>query len=250
MARNVISCANAARLKTAKNGGSPKAGTVLANYSDTRSCDLAQPSDGQRGAWGGARNRANRASNCLTDKQVAALMEAARYAIDVGRVFQRHWIVHYGKAGIQPSDGARFVGKLLDLVSKQARREGGALTALWVRERASEKGEHVHILMHLPAAMRLHGRTRRWIEAGGGQWQLGVSRIRIIGGRLNKFEQNRSKHHAKNAANVTRYLLKAASKSTGQRLELTRAGCCGRITGKRCGWTQNIGAAARGRGNS
>ena len=175
-----------------------------------------------------------------------ALLAASAFALATGRTFQRHWIIHYGKAGIDARDGARFVSHVLALASKQARREGGELTALWVRERASEKGEHAHILLHLPAAMRLHGRTRRWIETTGGQWQPGVSRIRIIGGRLSKVGRNRNARLAVNAANVTRYLLKAANAETGARLDLTRAGCGGEIIGKRCGWTQNIGKAARG----
>ncbi len=188
-------------------------------------------------------------------------MDAAAFAFATGRVFQRHWIVHYGKAGVQPHDGARFVSKLLNLVSKQARREGGEMTALWVRERASDKGEHVHILLHLPADMRLHGRTRRWIEAAlrhvggefmdqyartrprarGSGWVKGVSMVRIVAGRLNKIEGKYSDARQRlNAENVVRYLLKSASAEKGVSLELTRAARGGRIIGKRCGWTQNI----------
>ena len=142
----------------------------------------------KREAWGGARNRADRTSDRLSDKHVAKLIEAAEFAFATGRVFQRHWIVHYGKAGIAPADGARFVGKLLDLAGKQARRAGEELTALWVRECASDKGEHVHILLHLPVGLWLRNRTQRWIEAAGGTYRPGVSRTCIIGGRLPKRE--------------------------------------------------------------
>jgi hypothetical protein len=48
-----------------------------------------------------------------------------------------------------------------------------------------------------------------------------------------------------NASNVVRYLLNAAEGDVGRELGLTRAGQGGRIIGKRCGWTQNIGRAAR-----
>ena len=225
--------------QTAENGLMRRSGTALANYSYTTSCERVC-------GWGGARNRADRISEGLTDGQVASILNAAAYAFATGRTFQRHWIIHYGKAGIDEKDGAQFVSRVLALASKQARREGGALTALWVRERASDKGEHVHILLHLPAAMRLHGRTRRWIETAGGTWQRGISRVRIIGGRLSKIEANNDTRHAANAANVTRYLLKGASAETGAKLDLKRAGRGGRIVGKRCGWTQNIGAKSRG----
>lgn len=231
--------ASQADKETARNRDARRSGMAFANYSYTPSCE-------RHGGWGGARNRADRSSDGLTDTQVDSLLAASAFAIATGRTFQRHWIIHYGKAGIDARDGARFVSHVLALASKQARREGGELTALWVRERASEKGEHAHILLHLPAAMRLHGRTRRWIETAGGKWQPGVSRIRIIGGRLSKLERDRNARLATNAANVTRYLLKAADVETGARLNLTQAGRGGEIIGKRCGWTQNIGKAARG----
>lgn len=231
--------ADRADKQTAGNRHACRSGAALANYSSSPSCERLC-------GWGGARNRSDRTSDGLTDSQVAAIIEAAAFALATGRTFQRHWTIHYGKAGIGPRDGARFVSHVLALASKQARREGGELTALWVRERASDKGEHVHILLHLPAAMRLHGRTRRWIEAAGGRWQPGVGCVRIIGGRLSKIEADRDTHRTANAANVARYLLKAASPETGERLALTRAGCGGRIVGKRCGWTQNIGSKARG----
>ena len=231
--------------ETAEISGSAKTGTACAIYTNVPSCEHSQPRDEAKGSWGGLRNSALRTSEVLNDRQVEALLEAARYAIAAGRVFQRHWTIHYGKAGIAPQDGARFVSKLLDQVSKQAKREGGEMTALWVRERASGKGEHLHVLLHLPAAMRLQGRTRRWIVAAGGNWQPGISKVRIIGGRLSKGSGSCEAVVRENAANVVRYLLKAADSETGERLSLPKSGKGGTIIGKRCGWTQNIGRRAR-----
>lgn len=241
MAKNASQRARASRLITAEKRESPDIGTALANYSPTLSCDLAQPSEGQRGTWGGARNRADRVSDRLTDKQVAALMESARYAFATGRVFQRHWTVHYGLAGILPSDAMRFIGKLLDLLGRRARRYGGRLTAIWVRECASNKGEHVHILLHLPAGMNLRNLTRRLIVAAGGTYRKGVSKVTVVGGRLAKVEGSREARQVANAENVMRYVLKASAVETGERLGLTRVGKSGNIVGKRWGRTQNIG---------
>jgi len=42
------------------------------------------------------------------------------------------------------------------------------------------------------------------------------------------------------------YLLKEVEGSTGGQPELARIGKGGRIIGKRCGWTQNLGQAAKG----
>ncbi|MGV3555419.1 MAG: hypothetical protein ACO1OD_09195 [Croceibacterium sp.] len=255
-----------AALITAENGAARPIGTAIANYTNVPSCERPAVFRSRKKTWGGARNRADRPSDMLADAKVAELLDAATFALATGRVFQRHWIIHYGKAGVQPRDGMRFVSKLLNLVSKQARREGGEMTALWVRECASDYGEHVHILLHLPAGMRLQGRTRRWIAAAldhvgagfcdryaparprarGKSWVKGVSMVRIVAGRLNKIGGNiDDAPHRENAANVVRYLLKSASAETGAALELTRAARGGRIIGKRCGWTQNIGVAAQ-----
>lgn len=239
MGRNQQPRAKRARSITADNGLSGRSGTTVAKYRDTPSCERTC-------GWGGARNRADRVSDALSDAQVAKLIAAAEFAFATGRVFQRHWTVHYGKAGIEPGDGAKFVRHLLKQVGKHARRHGGALTAIWVRECGSAKGEHVHILLHLPAEMRLHGLTRRWIENAGGTWLPGASKVRIVAGRLSKVGEIREKKWAVNAANVVGYLLKAASEKTGERLGLTRAGRSGRIVGKRCGVTQNIDKGARG----
>lgn len=230
---------------TAENGDSLRSGTTVANYTKVPSCDLAQPSRCQPRTWGGARNRADKKSDGLSYSQASGLIDAAEFAFAIDRVFQRHWTVHYGMAGVPPREGARFVSRLLDLVSKQARREGGHMTALWVRECASGKGEHVHVLLHLPAGMSLRNRTRRWINAAGGTWKLGVSKVTIVGGLLTKVEKSSDARPRENAENVVRYLLKAASEETGARLSLTRCGRGGRIMGKRCGWTQNIGSRAR-----
>lgn len=199
-----------------------------------------------RGTWGGARNRADIATDCLSDERVAALIDAAAYALAMGWLFQRHWIVHYGKAGVAPDKGRRFVGRLLELVRKQARREGGDLVALWVRERASDIGEHAHILLFVPPGMSLRNRTRRWIAAAGGKCVRGVSKVKVIGGRLPRTNSRApASHYRENAANVVGYLLKSAEAATGERLALKYSGRGGRIIGKRCGWTENIGAKAR-----
>lgn len=198
------------------------------------------------GGWGGARNRADRESNALTDAQVDEIISAANFAISTGRTFQRHWTVLYERAGIAEHNAAHFIGKLLDLVSKQARREGGNLTALWVREMGSVKGGHVHILLHLPPGMKLRNRTRRWIEIAGGTYCPQVSMMkRVRGTSLNSDNSVSNTCARANATNVARYLMKSSRLEKGESLGLGKCGRGGRIIGKRMGSTQNIGKAAR-----
>lgn len=126
-----------------------------------------------------------------------------------------------------------------------AKRNNAAFTCIWAREGGDGKGGHVHILMHLPAALSLAGRTRKWVRLAGGISRPGVSYIRPVGGRLKSADIGDT-HYRHNAAFVEGYLLKGASVATGKALGLRLYGETGRVIGKRCGWTQNIGQAARG----
>ena len=229
-----------ADLITAENGQSAHAGTPLANITDNLSCSLGPVASG----WGGARNRADRMSETLTKAQCGKLIAAARFAHAIGLPFNRHWTIHSEKAGIQAHDGQRFVRRVLKSAGTAARRHGGQLAGIWVRENGEGKGEHVHILMHLPRGMKLANRTRRWVVAAGGTYQPRVSRVRSIGGLLSSAELNDERYLA-NADNVLAYLLKHGDESAMEALGLLLWGQRGLIMGKRCGSTQNISCGAQ-----
>lgn len=218
----------------------PESGTALAIIDKI-------PSDGSiavRGNWGGARNRRDRTSWHLSKLQCEGLIAAAQYAEHLGLAFNRHWTVHYEKAGIADIDAAGFVGRLLKLARDHATRKQGQFTAVWVRENGEGKGGHVHILMHMPAERTLRGRTRRWVTLAGGTYRPRTSRVVSIGGRLLSADSG-SEHYQHNAAAVLAYVLKGADRQTGEALSLPRSGEGGLVIGKRCGWSQNIGQQAR-----
>lgn len=176
------------------------------------------------------------------------MIEAANFAQRIGLPFNRHWTVHYEMAGIGEHNGAAFVGRLLGLIRKQVRGAGGKFAALWARENGDGKGEHVHILMHMPSDWTLKNRTRGWIKAAGGNPKLRVSRVRTIGAGLASAATG-SAHYRANANAVLAYLAKGASQETGEALSLRLCGEGGEIIGKRAGWTQNIGVNAQLRHN-
>jgi hypothetical protein len=230
-----------AGLKTAGNGVTVQAGTRLANIDTLQGCGLISPASG----WGGARNRADRESSCLTLAQCEGLIAAACHAERLGLRFNRHWTIHYQQAGIAEADAARFIGKLRKLAQEYSRRNRGGFAAIWARESGEGKGGHVHILMHLPARLSLKGRTRRWVRLAGGKYQSGVSYIRAVAGRLSAAESG-AEQYAVNAEIVRHYLMKGAAGEVREALGLGRfPGEQGEIIGKRCGTTQNIGPGAR-----
>ena len=179
----------------------------------------------------------------LTGYQAAKLLQAAANAEKAGLTFNRHWTIHYERAGIAEADGARFIGHVLRLAKAQARRDGGDMAAIWVRENGEGKGGHVHIMLHLPAAMQLRNRTRRWIVTAGGVFRARVSKVRTIGASLNS-ASGASEHYWANADAVLRYLLKYTDMEAGEALGLARYSEAGKVIGKRAGFTQNLGKGA------
>lgn len=227
--------------QTADNGHTGESGTALAIIDDILSAPVIPP----KGTWGGARNHAWLTSQNLTRAKVEELLAAADYAERIGLPFNRHWIVHYEKAGIADPKAARFIGRLLKLARDYARNHKARLAAIWVREGGPEKGGHVHILLHLPADLTLRGHTRRWVRLAGGTCRDGVSRVRAIAGRVSAAESG-GEHYAANVGKVRQYLLKGATDDVRAALGLERLpGEQGEIVGKRCGTTRNIGQGAR-----
>ena len=181
-------------------------------------------------------------SEYLTLRQCEGLVAAAENAARIGLPFNRHWTVHYERAGIAEREGARFVGRLRKLTGDYARRHKLKEASMWVRENGHGKGGHVHILLHLPAGLSLRGRTRKWIELAGGTCREGVSCVKIIAGsKIVGFNGDAALYRA-NVAAVRNYLLKGATVTAGRTLGLARYGERGSVVGKRCGWTQNISA--------
>ena len=168
--------------QTEENRATGQTGTRFAILGLAPSCIHDNTSRALNSTWGGPRNRANRVSLHLSQRQATELIAATLFARSIGKPFNRHWTVHYELAGIAEHDAARFIGRLIDLARKQARRDGGELAAAWAREGGDGKGGHVHMMLHLPPGMTLKNRTRRWIKAAGGIARRRASKVRTIAG--------------------------------------------------------------------
>ena len=118
--------------------------------------------------WGGARNRADRASNCVTLAQASRVILAAQRAYGIGLPLNRHVTLQWTRAGIEDFEAATATGAFLTLVRDWLRKRDGQFAYTWVRENDEgdgSKGSHVHILMHLPASTEwTYWRSRRWLE--------------------------------------------------------------------------------------
>lgn len=198
----------------------------------------------KKGSWGGARNRRDRVTTALSQRQAESVLMAMAVADLAGLPLTRHWTVDYEIAGIADRDGAAFVGRLLAIVSRFARERGGGFAAVWVREVGVRNGAHVHIALHLPRGWRLGYLTRAWIRRAGGTYCKGVSRIRPIGGSLNCAWTSPALYR-ENLERLGNYFTKGSDSAVAAELGLELLKPGGAIFGKRCGRTQNIGNRAR-----
>lgn len=112
---------------------------------------------------GGARNRADRTSDHVTEKQCWMVVDAAQLAIDLGKPFNRFSTIHWNDLGIPDCCAARATGQYIKLASDYLASKGERLRWVWVRENGISKGSHVHILMHIPDAVA-PAFFRRWFD--------------------------------------------------------------------------------------
>lgn len=238
---------------TLERAGAGDAGTVRANI------DLKTKVQAERGRWGGARNRRDRVTVALSLAQARNLAAAVVHAERADLPLNRLVTVHWGAMRQSDAEALAALGRLLKLWRDALAARGLPFACVWIRENDDgdgSKGSHVHILAHVPAAARrgFLRRLRAWARlAAGGRYNRRSGRVegpayakgavdtRRIGGRVAVPQDV----HDANLAEVLGYVLKGADKQTAEIMRLARREPGGRVIGKRCGWSENIGAKAR-----
>ena len=196
---------------------------------------------------GGARNRATRESHALSRWHVANLISAKIHADAIGLPFTRMITLHWESAGVALDGMALATGRFIDMLSKALARDKSRTAWLWVHENGDGKGGHCHILAHVPAKLvdTVTRLQRRWLRTiSGNPYRARVIKSVPIGGRLGLETSNRPLH-ALNTEMALCYVLKGADEPSAALFGLERLDAGGRIVGKRCGTSQNIGAKAR-----
>ena len=197
---------------------------------------------------GGARNRADRESHALTAAHIANLSAAKRHAAAMGLPFTRMLTIHWKAAGVPLSGMVRANGRFTDLLTKFLARHGTATTWLWTNENGPGKGWHCHILAHVPAALvdGLVNLQRGWLRSiTGNPYRASVIKSEPDGGRLG-LERGNPDLHAVNLEVAFGYVCKGAPQAVLDAAGIDRMHePGGRVLGKRCGTSQNIGATAR-----
>jgi hypothetical protein len=95
------------------------------------------------------RNRAGRRSTALRLGEVRNLMAAAVFTTQEHRPLNRHTTIHFEAAGI--AEPVAALRRYMKLPRDWLRTQGMEFAYIWVREAGERKGEHAHLLMHVPS---------------------------------------------------------------------------------------------------
>ncbi|MBY0303864.1 MAG: hypothetical protein K2W86_01750 [Sphingomonas sp.] len=142
---------------------------------------------------------------------------------------------------------AKATGRFTDLLTKALARHGSGTAWLWTHEGGPKKGGHCYMLVHMPAHLVpvISGSHKEWLRRITGQpYRTRVIHSKPIGGRLG-LEVGNPDLHAVNLEAALGYVIKGATIEAAAKFNLERLEPGGRVIGKRCATSQNIGAKAR-----
>lgn len=221
----------------------PDFGAFAVRMMPIRPSQLQEPGEVSKCGAGGARNRADRESAGLKDCQVTNLVEAARMAHSIGLPLNRFITVHWEATGLSLDHMVRATGRFVDLLTKWLRRRGHRTAWIWVHENGNDVGGHCHLLVNVPphCVGELVAVQKSWLRRISGRpYRPKTIRSIPVGRRLG-LETSNPALFCVNHDELVEYVSKGAKNATSR---WRQPG--GRVVGKRCGTSQNIGAKARG----
>ncbi|KPF88610.1 hypothetical protein IP81_17905 [Novosphingobium sp. AAP83] len=142
---------------------------------------------------------------------------------------------------------AGATGRFTDLLSIAMARHGSATAWIWVHENSDQKGGHCHLLVQVPANLVavLTKLQRGWLRRlTANPYRKRVIHSKPIGGRLG-LEVGNVELHMVNLEAAVAYILKGACPQVALHFGILLLEPGGKIIGKRCGTSQNIGQKAR-----
>jgi len=201
----------------------------------------------ERGLHSAPRRKQSAHVELATARDVRA---ALCHAIHMGIPPNRHLTIDLEAAGA--ADPISAIGKFLKLLSDAARRRGEKVSYVWVRETGDTVGDHVHILLHVPAIPNWFARRKaRWLRLSGLTPIRGGSRTRVIKGcaqdELGNFKS--PELYAANLNTLESYLMKHCSIEVEQGFGISSRGPS-LVVGKRVSISQNLHRSARARCSS
>ena len=192
---------------------------------------------------GGRRPRPTLTSDALGMAESERITVGLETALALRLPLNRFITIHWQRQGVPIGQRAKATARYLKLARDALRASGQPFAYLAVRENDGgdgSKGDHVHILAHLPRGRSLGHLQRRWIaRISGKPYRQGVILTRRVAGFANAAWTAPESFEA-NLAAVARYVLKGGSEGAGEALGLWRSGEGGRVTGQRLWISRNL----------
>lgn len=116
---------------------------------------------------GGSRNRRNRVSWQLTERQCRRVIDRSFAAWDAHQPLTRFITLAWGLAGIDAERAVWATGQFIDKAREWMRDHGHPMAWVWVQETGDTFGQHAHILLHVPPELNelFRPMPRRWAKA-------------------------------------------------------------------------------------
>jgi hypothetical protein len=192
---------------------------------------------------GGARAPRGKISGALSVKQVEQTMQAIIAAFVTGLPFNRFITIHWERAGLTGDEAANATSRFVKMARDNLASKGLAFAYIWVRENDEgdrSKGDHVHILAHIPSGQSLGRWQKGWIKAITGKpYRKAVILTRTIA-RHSEAAKCLPALYELNLAIVGDYILKGASVDAAEAFALPTWRRGGKITGQRIGISKNL----------
>jgi hypothetical protein len=184
------------------------------------------------------------ASKRINMRQATNMMAGVAFARQIGTPLNAHATIHWAGTRLGDDPEGKLFAKVREGFDKWLKRQGtaGGLTAIWVRERlsgGSAEVVHCHMLFHLPHPFI---RGRRHVQVEGA-----LERLIDRHGDGNYADYTLKVTFPRNPNGV--YLLKGGGPDVWKKfgVPIRWRKPQGILNGKRCGVTENLGPAARGR---
>jgi len=173
-----------------------------------------------------------RTSQAVRKNDVKSMAQARSYARSIDRPLDHIFTIHWGCAeGPGPGGYRKRMNQLFCNVRDWMRRCQVPFMHIWILE-GSTKEAHMHGMLHVPHRFlpKLEAYLRQ--QLGGPEEVLDIRKANPkIGGETGWF----------------RYIIKGCEADVRRALSPPNRGPQGTIVGKRCGFSSNLGPAARGR---
>lgn len=188
-----------------------------------------------------------RRSTALRRRDVENVLAAGDKTAKEHRGLNRFTTIHFDAAGLQ--DPVANIGRLMKLAGDWLRTKGETLTYIWVREAGHWKGDHVHILWHVPPRLirSFAKRERGWRRLMGAKVKRGAFKTKRVGMSYahcaHEIEFGAS--YRANLEHVLHYVCKGAPPVVAEAMGLVFCEDGGELWGKRCGISENLNRKAR-----